>query len=294
LALKISESLMLSQIASLKNRKIKILKIRTDDLISIIPFAILPIGNSDIGDVFSIKFQGLNDKKVIENPVKTFKAFGVTKAFKEFPALRSVNDEVLYISKISQKSNLKSAYIDADFSKKNLIEAFNSGVNTIHIASHYSSVKTLGSSGRLLLGDGSTISLEDLNFEINSQSNTSLLTLSACDTGLRTSSDGMSNLEGLSNVFNLKGINNVLGTLWAVSDDSTADFMRLYYLITEKNDVDPVTALTLTQRVFKFGDLSTLPAKVKLPNDSFIQSFKQRISKYTHPFHWAAFQLVSN
>jgi len=294
LASKLSNELMLSSIASLRERGISALKIRTDDLIAIIPIGVLPVGETDMVSLFDIDIQGLSDKKVLSKPNKSLKAFGVTRAFKEYPALTSVKDEVQYISSIPDGASNKIAYVDGEFTKNNLLDAFNSGVSTIHIASHYSPTKSAGSSGRLLLGDGSTISIEELSSKIQPKISPSLVTLSACDTGLPGAGEGMSNLEGLSNVFNLKGINYVLGTLWEVSDESTADFMRLYYLLTVKNGINPVEALRLTQMVFKAGNLSPIFQRgIELPNDAFIAGFKQRLSNYSAPFYWAPFQILA-
>jgi CHAT domain-containing protein len=290
---KISNDLMIPKIGELKDQGIKSLKIRTDDLVAIAPLAMLSAGSSDLGSVFNIQIQGLGEGQQGREISKSLKAFGVTKGYREFPALPLVRDEVEYISDISSGASKKSSFIDSEFTKGSLLDAFNNGTPTVHIASHYSPKKSAGSNGRLLLGDGSTISIEELNSKIQSKISTSLVTLSACDTGLSTSNDGMSNLEGLSNVFNVKGAKNVLGTLWEVSDESTADFMRLYYLLTIKNGVEPGEALSLTQKVFRVGNLSPIPADITLPNDSFISGLKQRLPGYSHPFYWAPFQILA-
>lgn len=290
---KISDELMISKIFELKEQGVKSLKIRTDDLVAIAPLAILPAGSSDLGSTFNIQIQGLGDGQQSGGSSKALKAFGVTKGYKEFPALPLVRDEVEYISDIASGGGKKSSFIDNEFTKGTLLDAFNNGTSTIHIASHYSPKKSAGSNGRLLLGDGSTISIEELNSKIQPKISTSLVTLSACDTGLSTSNDGMSNLEGLSNVFNVKGVKHVLGTLWEVSDESTADFMRLYYLLTIKNGLDPDEALSVTQRVFRAGNLSPIPSGIQLPNDPFISGLKNRLPGYSHPFYWAPFQILA-
>ncbi len=290
---KISNELLLSKIVELKEQNIKSLKVRTDDLIAIAPIAMLSIGPSDLGSIFNIQIQGLSNEQKAGEINKSLKAFGVTKGYKEFPALPLVRDEVEYISSIPNGAGKKVSLIDGEFTKDSLLEAFNKGTSTIHIASHYSPKKSAGSNGRLLLGDGSTISIEELNSKIQPKVSTSLVTLSACDTGLSTASDGMSNLEGLSNVFNVKGVRYVLGTLWEVSDESTADFMRLYYLLTIKYGISPGEALSITQRVFRAGNLGPIPAEVQLPSDLFISGLKQRLPGYSHPFYWAPFQILA-
>ena len=67
-------------------------------------------------------------------------------------------------------------------------------------------------------------------------SKTKLLTLSACQTGLGESNDIDGN-EGLLKAFKVAGVNNIIMTLWNVSDDATSTIMSLFYknLIEIKN-----------------------------------------------------------
>ena len=60
-------------------------------------------------------------------------------------------------------------------------------------------------------------------------SNTSLLILSACQTGLGENNEIDGN-EGLSRAFKIAGVDNIMMTLWNVSDNATSKFMELYYI----------------------------------------------------------------
>ena len=55
-----------------------------------------------------------------------------------------------------------------------------------------------------------------------------LVTLSACDSGLGKDMGG-EGLIGLTRAFQFAGARSVVASLWAVSDDSTADLMRTFY-----------------------------------------------------------------
>jgi CHAT domain-containing protein/tetratricopeptide (TPR) repeat protein len=88
-----------------------------------------------------------------------------------------------------------------------------------------------------------------------------LVTLSACDTASGREAGG-EGLIGLSRAFQYAGARSVLASLWAVSDRSTAEFMRRFY-----------------------GAL-----KEGRPKDEAVQT-AQRGLREQHPYHWAAFQL---
>ncbi|MGB8951701.1 MAG: CHAT domain-containing protein [Candidatus Aminicenantales bacterium] len=94
--------------------------------------------------------------------------------------------------------------------------------------------------------------------------NASLVVLSACQTGigLLERAEGM---LGLPRIFFYAGAKSVLSTLWTINDQSTAKFMRyLYHFLYQGKS--KAQALRL--------------AKLEMIH-----------SRYSHPFHWAAFVL---
>ena len=92
-----------------------------------------------------------------------------------------------------------------------------------------------------------------------------LVTLSSCESALGRDMRG-EGLIGLSRAFQHAGAASVLASLWAVSDRSTAEWMRHFY-----------TALARGSR----RDEAVQAAQVEM----------RRQAAYGHPFHWAAFQL---
>ena len=142
----------------------------------------------------------------------------------------------------------------------------------------------------MLLGTGNLISPKQLWNELPRSGNFRLVTLSACDAGL-FNDDGQS-IEDLPNVFLSKGVGFVIATLWKISDKATADFMKLYYeilLLTK----DPSSALTLTQISFADGNFLHLEKKFKI--DSHFKSVHlNTIKKYSSPFFWAGFQIITS
>jgi len=91
-----------------------------------------------------------------------------------------------------------------------------------------------------------------------------LVTLSGCGTGLNVVVGG-DELLGLVRGLLYAGAQGVLVTLWDVNDQSTAEFMKLFYerLKTNPNKAQAVQYATAEIR-----------------------------KKYAHPFYWAPFVLV--
>ena len=76
-------------------------------------------------------------------------------------------------------------------------------------------------------------------------SNTELVVLSACETGIGSVRSG-EGVFGLRRAFVLAGARNMLLSLWPVSDDITADLMIRFYQVY-KNGKHPLTALREAQ-----------------------------------------------
>jgi CHAT domain-containing protein/Tfp pilus assembly protein PilF len=96
-----------------------------------------------------------------------------------------------------------------------------------------------------------------------------LVTLSACDTALGKEMGG-EGLVGLTRAFQYAGARSVLASLWGVSDDSTARFMKRFYgyLRDGKPKDEALRAAQIEQIRAKTGS--------------------------SHPFYWAAFELFGD
>lgn len=93
--------------------------------------------------------------------------------------------------------------------------------------------------------------------------NTSLVVLSACETGLGEIK-GSEGVFGLQRAFKMAGVKNIIMSLWQVPDEETSEFMHLFY----KNLI-----------------------KLKETKKAFSATQKEMRKKYD-PFFWAAFVLV--
>ncbi len=96
-----------------------------------------------------------------------------------------------------------------------------------------------------------------------------LVTLSACDTALGREMGG-EGMVGLTRAFQYAGARSVLASLWSVEDDSTSRLMQRFY--GHLRDGKP-------------KDEALRAAQIDLIRGG---------SGSSHPFHWAAFQLVGD
>jgi CHAT domain-containing protein len=130
----------------------------------------------------------------------------------------------------------------------------------VHIATHGWFRRDNPMFSSISLGD-SQLSLFDL-YQLDLPAE--LVTLSGCGTGLNVVVGG-DELLGLVRGLLYAGAQGVLVTLWDVNDQSTAEFMKLFYeyLKTNPNKAQAVQYAT--------GEIR---------------------KKYAHPFYWAPFVLV--
>lgn len=129
-----------------------------------------------------------------------------------------------------------------------------SGLVLAHAEAGLKGQLTEGEDGILYAAEVSTLVLE----------NTSLVILSACETGLGEIRNG-EGVYGLQRSFRQAGARAVLMSLWPVSDEATMEIMTVFYkaLISGKNKHD---ALDEARAIIR--------------------------KKYDHPFYWGAFVLT--
>lgn len=296
---KLSELIFKPSIEVIANSNINTIKIRSDDYLILLPPAIFKFNKVDLGELFIIETLGIgkaSSKKL--NSIVSIDAFGASQGNGEFSPLAGVKKEIQTIKNISSlsKSSTNNFYLDKDFNKKSLISSLKTPPSYLHIASHFKSKGNNATLTKLLLGDGSTISLEDLRSEAPLL-NSKLVTLSACETAnlvpavSEMNFKSINNIEGLSNVFLNKGARYVISTLWDISDNATPLFMQIFYSLLLNNDISPSYALSLTQNIFRSGDFSKLPKSIYFGAEMNTNDITSEIGKYNKPYYWAAFQV---
>ncbi|QNH56818.1 CHAT domain-containing protein, partial [Limnospira indica] len=131
-------------------------------------------------------------------------------------------------------------------------------------------------------------------------SNCRLVTLSACETGITDFTSTSDEYIGLPSGFILAGSPNVVSTLWAVADISTAIFMIQFYQTLQQSDLSVVLALRQTQTwlreatvqdLLDWIDSCAVISEERRGQMKFtLQWGKTAESKpFSSPYFWAAF-----
>lgn len=97
----------------------------------------------------------------------------------------------------------------------------------VHVASHFVLAPAHPAQSYLLLGDGSTLTLDGLRDAAFAFDRVDLMTLSACETAMGGGSGG--EIEGIGALVCRQGARAVLATLWPVADASTPLLMEGFY-----------------------------------------------------------------
>jgi CHAT domain-containing protein/Tfp pilus assembly protein PilF len=234
-------------------------------------------------------------------------AMGISQKFEAgLPPLPAVAGELSDVVKDNKVQGANGALagtilLNGQFTEKAMENQLGAQPAVIHIASHfvYSPAGDASQSYLLLAGDsGAAFHLTVENFRDNpnlSLSETTLLTLSACETGMSSSASDGKEVDGLGMTAEYKGAKAVLASLWSVNDASTGLLMGDFYRRWAEGagKVTKVEALRLAQ-------LDLLLGKTKPQGDGSDRGFP--IAKpqaaapagYAHPYYWAPFVLMGN
>ena len=117
----------------------------------------------------------------------------------------------------------------------------------------------------LLMANNEILTVKDL-FELHLDG-ARLATLSACETGV-PGTKLPDEVVSLPSAFIRAGFAGAIGSLWTVSDESTAQLMTSFYQLWRVKGMPPVQALAEAQKMLRESE------------------------KFQHPFYWAAFYLT--
>lgn len=256
--------------AQLAASKIKTLVFVLDSGLRNLPMAALYDGQQYLIEKYSLALapglQLLNVQPWRQQKLAVLTA-GLSEGRENFSPLPAVETELAEIAQIF-KSNL---LLNQKFTSANLAQKINSlPVPVVHIATHGQFSSDLENTF-ILTWDGK-INVQELNSILRLREQKSgrpleLLVLSACQTatGDRRAALGLAGLAVRS------GARTTLGTLWQVSDRSTADLMiRFYQELASQATPSKAKALQMAQL-----------ALLKNP-------------QFQHPFYWAPFVLLGN
>jgi CHAT domain-containing protein len=213
---------------------------------------------------------------------------------------------------------------DAKFTKSAMLEALKRRRPLVHISSHFSFWPGDEARSFLLLGDGTTMTLEEMKQYKDLFAGVELLVLSACNTAAQQPGANGHEIDGFAELAQRLGAGSVMATLWPVADNSTPWLMRQFYQSRQSGEgLSKAEAFRRAQLALLNGTAQTepLPAGQKgassavsivvgddasrrnAPTRSTVvyvlakdaPTFKRDASRpFAHPYYWAPFILIGN
>ena len=123
-----------------------------------------------------------------------------------------------------------------------------------------------------------------------------LLTLSACETAVGGGKDANGReVEGFGAMAQNQGAKGVIATLWPVADESTGQFIQLFYGFRQKNPgMTKAEAMQKAQAAFIDGKVGPALAEVSRGAIRAGAGNTAAVSSTDHPYYWAPFILMGN
>jgi CHAT domain-containing protein len=152
------------------------------------------------------------------------------------------------------------------------------------------------------IGDGILNGMDVLSLDL---SNTELMVLSACQTGLGDTQSG-EGIQGLRRAFELAGVDTLICTLWKVDDLTSAILMTAFYKNLLENRMSKTSALSAAKEYTR----KLTPRQLELDgwgayvDDLLAKGFEKEAMRlqdalddepdatpFAHPYYWAGFVL---
>ncbi|NEO25994.1 MAG: tetratricopeptide repeat protein [Kamptonema sp. SIO4C4] len=167
--------------------------------------------------------------------------------------------------------------------------------SVVHLATHAALVRGKPEESFILLGDGSRISLRDVeeDWQFN---NIDLIVLSACQTGLGDNLGNGEEILGFGYLMQKAGARAAIASLWSVDDGGTQALMNAFYAALTQG-MSKAEALRQAQMALITDDYTTIGgerglvevrARVRENVPDAVQS------RLGHPYYWAPFILIGN
>jgi Uncharacterized protein conserved in bacteria len=230
---------------------------------------------------------------------KRKKASGKVLAFGN-PELEDGNINLPYAQE--EVESIKESYPDASiYIENNATEEkakqLSGDYDIVHFASHgeLNPESPLFSCIRMAKGKGEDGRLEVHEIFNLDLENTSLVTLSACETGLGKLSKG-DELIGLTRAFIYAGTPSIVASLWNVNDESTSDLMSFFYKNLKTHS--KVESLRMAQLEMINGEAGRGIVRgvggIATSEDDQGDPQSQMIVNGSHPYFWAPFILLGD
>jgi CHAT domain-containing protein/Tfp pilus assembly protein PilF len=219
--------------------------------------------------------------------------FGVSKSKSaDFPDLPSVPEEMRRIFAQDGSAPVQGSYLlNADFTQASLLKTLSqSPKQVVHISTHYDSRAGLYDNSRMLLGDGTQLTLGQIEANQNLFAGVELLTLSACNTAFTDNEEDGREVDSLGTIAQRLGAKSVVASLWEVNDAATAHLMEAMYRVHKEHpDLGKSEALRLAQQQMAAGLMSSDAAQTRSGREPSPGN-----RGWAHPCYWAPFILIGN
>lgn len=223
-----------------------------------------------------------------------FAGFGLTQKIENFSELKSVRKELEGIAADAMEGDVK---FDDDFTGVSFKAALAKAPPVIHLSSHFVFKPGSEADSFLLLGDGNKLSLKQIKDGGYKFTNVDLVTLSACETAVGGGKgENGREVEGFGALAQKQGAKGVVATLWPVNDQSTGEFMRLFYGFRQKNPgMTKAEAMQKAQLAFIEGRVGEALADVSRGGlQTKAGKIVAAVKTTDHPYYWAPFILMGN
>ncbi|MBD2181438.1 tetratricopeptide repeat protein [Planktothrix sp. FACHB-1355] len=184
--------------------------------------------------------------------------------------------------------------LDTAFSPAAVLPRLND-YNIIHFATHAAFVTGQPEESFILFGDGSRVTLRDV--ETWSLPNADLVVLSACETGVGKQLGNGKEILGFGYQMQRIGAKAAIASLWSISDGGTQVLMNAFYAGLQKENITKAEALRQAQIALITGNSTVAVSEeqrgiaVRAVSQGSASVVSNRLN---HPFYWAPFILIGN
>jgi CHAT domain-containing protein len=181
---------------------------------------------------------------------------------------------------------------DDDFSQDAIVEKM-SEHNVLHLATHAEFLPDSPEDSFILFGNGDRANFIDLkNWNL---SNTDIVILSACETGIGGVLGDGSEMLGFGYLMQEAGARVSISSLWNIDDGGTERFMGEFYAALQASGVTRAEALRRAQVALIGSGSAVVESSVgSCELDVCFDDGAVVRSGYSHPYYWAPFVLIGD
>lgn len=305
-AQKLYQSLIQPIEAELQAAEVKTIVYAPDSIMRYVPLAALHDGNQWLAQRYQINYLtalALTPLDPDQNPNPRVLAAALTQDRQitllgktyTFPALQFTQPEVKNLAQLLPNT---TTLIDQTFNRTNLSQHVPQS-SILHLATHGMFVPGSPDQSIILLGDGSSISLREIEQQWQFP-NLSLVVLSACETAIGGKLGNGIEILGFGYQMQRTGSRAAISSLWKVDDGGTQVLMTAFYTAL-KQGMTKAQALQETQKALITGNYGTVGGRrsdieVRLDghDGQLGQARALSTDKLSHPYYWSPFILIGN